>query len=599
VDRTNPLSRRAFALAAATLAAALAVTATAAPALADAPLPTPGATMTPIPPVQPGGPDLPAPPAAAAPLPAASAAANGSGVRKHGHRHLCAQPTKRHQVACHAIVSTDDGVSAAAIAPRTVPPGYGPADLRSAYGMTAMGGPTATVAIVDAYNDPNAESDLAVYRAQYGLPACTTANGCFKKTDQRGGTRYPADDTGWAGEISLDLDMVSAICPGCHILLVEADQADMDDLGAGVNEAVALGAKYVSNSYGGAEDPTDPSLDAAYYTHPGVAITASAGDSGYGAQFPAAAGHVTAVGGTSLVKAANTRGWTETVWSDSDTEGTGSGCSADIAKPSWQTDKGCPKRMIADVSAVSDPDTGVAVYDSFGSAGWSVYGGTSAAAPIIASVYALAGTPGTADYPATYPYKNSSQLWDVTGGGNGTCPAATAYFCTAAAGYDGPTGLGTPHGTAAFAAPPVIPPIVNGGFETGTAGWTTAGTAASVAAAKHSGSYGLQLGSTAATGQSTAAQTFTAPAGSAKLAFWYRIACPATVGRAWATGTLADATAGTTATPLAKTCVKDSGWLQATAPLVAGHKYTLTLLSRDDGAAADATHTYFDDVAVS
>lgn len=227
------------------------------------------------------------------------------------------------------------------------------------------------MAIVDAYNDPTAEADLAVYRSQYGLPACTTANGCFKKVNQTGGTSYPRTNAGWATEISLDLDMVSAICPKCHILLVEATSASYANLGKAVNEAAALHANAISNSYGGG-DVSDAS--APYYNHPGIAVTASSGDSGYGVAFPASSHYVTAVGGTHLVKASNTRGWSETVWS-----GAGSGCSTLNTALSGQSsfNTGCAKRAEADVSAVADPATGVAVYDSTpygGRSGWQVYG---------------------------------------------------------------------------------------------------------------------------------------------------------------------------------------------------------------------------------
>jgi hypothetical protein len=593
--------RRAFTAGAAMVTVALAATALAAPAASAAAAADPGAqqpgtqqSTVQQPGTQQSGTQQPATQQPDTQQPSVQQPS----AQKHGHRHLCAEPTRKHQLACHAIVSTDPDVQAAALGPQTLPSGYGPPDLRSAYGITTPGSSTATVAVVDAYNNPNAESDLAVYRTKYGLPTCTTASGCFRKVDQKGGTHYPANDSGWAGEISLDLDMVSAVCPGCHILLVEAAGATMDDLGAGVNEAVTLGAKYVSNSYGGAEDPSDPSTDTLYFNHPGVAITASAGDSGYGVEYPAASGYVTAVGGTSLAKAANARGWTETVWSTSNTEGTGSGCSADMAKPRWQTDRSCPRRSVSDVAAVADPNTGVAVYDTFGSSGWNVYGGTSAAAPIVAAIYALAGPPGAGDYPAAYPYQSPNLIWDVTGGSNGTCGGT--YYCTAGTGYDGPTGWGTPHGTGAFAAPPVVVTATNGDFETGsTGGWTAAGTASVSATARHSGAYGLQLGSTTPSGTSTVAQTFTAAVNTSALSFWYRVVCPDTVAHDWATATLADLTAGTTATPLARTCVGDSGWVKASAPVTAGHRYTLTLTNRDDGTAGKPTRTYYDDVAVS
>jgi subtilase family serine protease len=336
-----------------------------------------------------------------------------------------------------------------------VPAGYGPSDLQSAYNLAsaaASAGGTQTVAIVDAYDDKTAESDLATYRSTYGLPACTTANGCFKKVNQSGVQgSYPTNDQGWAVEISLDLDMVSAICPNCHITLVEATSNANANLYAAVDTAARLGANTISNSYGASESSSDPSTNS-HYNHPGVAITASSGDSGYGVEYPAASPYVTAVGGTSLSRASNARGWTESAWS-----GAGSGCSAYEAKQSWQTDSGCAHRTVADVSAVADPNTGVAVYDSNCSgiykflgecfAGWGVVGGTSASSPIIASVYALAGNASSVTY-GSYPYSHTSGLNDVTSGNNGSCSGS--YLCTSGAGYDGPTGLGTPNGTSAF-----------------------------------------------------------------------------------------------------------------------------------------------------
>jgi hypothetical protein len=358
--------------------------------------------------------------------------------------HMCSAPSHPGEMACLAMRRTHV-VQPKAVGRNAAPSGLGPADLQDAYKLpSATAGSGATVAIIDAQDDPNAESDLATYRSQYGLPACTTANGCFQKVDERGGTSYPAADTGWAGEISLDVDMVSAVCPNCHILLVEADQPSMDDLGAAVNTAVRLGAKYVSNSYGGSEDATDTNSDSQFFNHPGVAITVSSGDSGYGTEYPAASQYVTAVGGTSLSRASNSRGWDESAWN-----GAGSGCSSVDAKPSWQADTGCGRRAIADVAAVADPNTGVAVYQTYGGNGWAVYGGTSASAPIVASVYALAGNPGAGDQPASYPYAHTGDLFDVSSGSNGSCDPT--YLCTAGAGYDGPTGLGTPNGTAAFA----------------------------------------------------------------------------------------------------------------------------------------------------
>ncbi|MGW7822556.1 S53 family peptidase [Streptomyces puniciscabiei] len=363
--------------------------------------------------------------------------------------HACAAPTKKDQMACNALQVTSGTPASAhaesALTAAAAPSGYGPASLQAAYSLpSASGGSGQTVAIVDAYDDPSAESDLAVYRSQYGLSACTTAGGCFKKVDQNGGTKYPRGNSGWAEEISLDLDMVSAACPNCKILLVEASSASMTNLGTAVNTAVNLGARFVSNSYGGSESSSDATYDSTYFNHPGVAITVSSGDNGYGVEYPAASKYVTAVGGTSLKTAANTRGWTDTVWS-----GAGSGCSAYDAKPSWQKDSGCAKRTVADVSAVADPNTGVAVYDTYGQgSGWMVFGGTSASSPLIAATYALAGAPSAGSYPASFPYAHTSALNDVTSGSNGSCSGS--YLCTGTTGYDGPSGLGTPNGTAAF-----------------------------------------------------------------------------------------------------------------------------------------------------
>ncbi|MHB8600487.1 MAG: S53 family peptidase [Ktedonobacteraceae bacterium] len=324
------------------------------------------------------------------------------------------------------------------------PAGYHPADLQSAYNLpSASQGKGETVAIVDAYDDPNAEADLGVYRSTFGLSACTTSNGCFSKVNETGGKTPPAPNAGWADEISLDLDMVSAICPNCHILLVEATTNHLLDLSISVNEAVKLGANAVSNSYSGNEKSSELSFEKKYFTHPGVAITASSGDSGYpNIGNPAVFSTVTAVGGTSLFKANNKRGWHETVWS-----GAGSGCSVYIAKPSWQKDKGCSMRTVSDVSAVADPATGVSVYDTYQQSGWLVFGGTSVASPIIGSVYALAGNTGSIDN-ASYTYSHKSSLHDIKSGSNGSCGGS--YLCTGVKGYDGPTGNGTPNGTGAF-----------------------------------------------------------------------------------------------------------------------------------------------------
>ena len=327
---------------------------------------------------------------------------------------------------------------------------YSPAYLQSAYNApSATNGTGQTVAIVDAYDDPTAESDLATYRSRFELSACTTADGCFRKVNETGGTTYPTSDADWGNEISLDVDMVSALCPNCHILLVEATSNSTSDLAASVDEAVTLGANVVSNSYGGPEFSDESYFDSSY-DHPGVAIVASAGDAGYGVEYPAASPDVVAVGGTSLdqLTATGTRDATETAWS-----GTGSGCSAYETKPTWQTDTGCANRMVADVSAEADPNTPVWVYDSADGGddnGWVMYGGTSAASPIIGAMYALAGNAPSSAAMNSYPYAHPNALNDIVSGSNGTC--TTAYFCDAEPGYDGPTGLGTPNTADAFAA---------------------------------------------------------------------------------------------------------------------------------------------------
>jgi subtilase family serine protease len=343
---------------------------------------------------------------------------------------------------CHSWVRVDEAGQPAATGG---PSGYGPSDLLAAYNLTLAsgGGAGQTIAIVDAFDDPNAESDLAVYRSQFGLPPCTTANGCFRKVNQTGGTRYPRGDAGWAEEISLDLDMASAICPNCKILLVEASSNSFANLAAAVDEAVALGATVVSNSYGGNEYASEVT-DQSHFNHPGVAITVSSGDNGYGAQFPASSQYVTAVGGTTLTRDGSTRGFTETVWS-----GAGSGCSAYISKPSWQTDADCSRRTVADVAAIANPNTGVAVYDTYRlhPGGWLVFGGTSVAAPVIAGVYALSGNASSINY-GSYSYAHLASIFDVVSGSNGSCSGS--YLCTGKPAYDGPTGNGTPNGVQGF-----------------------------------------------------------------------------------------------------------------------------------------------------
>jgi subtilase family serine protease len=351
--------------------------------------------------------------------------------------------------ACNAYVRTskihpDSGTSTTS--------GYIPSQIQAAYGLAAASvadGSSQTIGIVDAYNDPTAAADLAVYRSAYGLSACTVASGCLKITSQTGSTTsLPSNDGGWAEEESLDLDMASATCPLCKIILVEASSASYANLGKAVNEAVALGANVVSNSYGGSDSSSETSYDT-YYHHSGVIITASTGDNGYGVEYPAASQYVVAVGGTTLSTSTSaSRGWTETAWS-----GAGSGCSGYETKLTGQSlvTTGCSKRAVADVSAVADPNTGVAVYDSTsyeGYVGWLQFGGTSVSSPLIAGVFALAGNESSVSNNTLYNYVGTAYLNDVTSGSNGSC--SVSELCTATTGWDGPTGLGTPEGITAF-----------------------------------------------------------------------------------------------------------------------------------------------------
>jgi subtilase family protein len=334
---------------------------------------------------------------------------------------------------------------------------YTPAGLREAYDLPSeSAGSGQTVAVVDAYDDPDAESDLAQYRSYFGLPACTTANGCFRKVNQTGGNTYPSPEAHWALEISLDMDMVSAACPKCHILLVEANDNLYGPLTTADDEAVALGATEINDSWAGEEFSAETELDP-HFDHPGVPITVSAGDVAYKVEYPAASRYVISVGGTALERAPNARGWSETAWEVEGKAGTGSGCSAYEPKPAWQTDTGCANRTDNDIAAVASPATPVWVVDSYEDSnevntkedpGWTSAGGTSASSPLVAGIMAL-----TNEYTRSFPgaealYEQAAQngtgvLDDVVSGRDGTCGN---YLCEAIPGYDGPTGLGSPWG---------------------------------------------------------------------------------------------------------------------------------------------------------
>ncbi|HEU5420952.1 MAG TPA: putative Ig domain-containing protein [Streptosporangiaceae bacterium] len=416
---------------------------------------------------------------------------------QHGDtKQVCAVSTKPGSVTCQAVIKL---VSAARNAPAVSGPdalvAYGPGSLRSAYGLLTASkyrGKGRMVVIVDAYRDPNAAQDLAHYRSHYNLGACTKANGCLHIVNQNGkSSPLPSANAGWAGEESLDLDMVSAICPKCHITLVESYRATTKSLGI-AEDTAARKSRFVSNSWSAAQWPGETAYNH-YFNHSGHAIVFASGDYGYlDASAPSGYPHhpqtypgdmqtVVSVGGTKLVhKASGSRPWTETVWGNSSNldqygypEGTQSGCASWEAKPSWQHKSGdtCLRRTQNDVAAVADPNTGVVVYDSYKSGGgnWWIYGGTSVATPIITATFALAGKPADRSYPASYLYVHPKSFHDVTAGANGTC--SPTYLCHGEAGFDGPTGVGTPHGTYGLSTNGVNPvTLLDPGARTAQAG---------------------------------------------------------------------------------------------------------------------------------
>ncbi len=361
-----------------------------------------------------------------------------------------------------ALLSGTPSVASGGSEPAGQPaPGIGsPAWLQQAYdlsGLAATAGTFDTVAIVDAYDDPGAEQDLATYRSTYGLPGCTTTNGCFRKLNESGqASPLPSADAGWGEEESLDLDAVSALCPNCHIELIEANSNSWADLTAAMATAAASGAQQMSNSWAGG----DASAPAGTYSWPGVSVIAATGDHGYlGAgvdAYPAAYPTVTAAGGTSLAAGGSgLRGFTETAWSlNSSGWGGGSGCALSVTKPSWQTDTGCAGRSYADLSADADPNTGLIVYDS-AAGGWLLMGGTSLATPLIAAYEALTGVShGTPQWA----YTDSPLLNPITSGENGTCAPNILYICNAGPGYNGPGGEGSISGEVASGAPGIAAP---------------------------------------------------------------------------------------------------------------------------------------------
>jgi len=407
--------------------------------------------------------------------------------------YACGDKFSHDKFNCMVIKNTAAHPTAQTVGPDAIPAGegYGPTQFQAAYNLTsasASDGSGTTVAVVDAYNDPTAASDLAAYRSAAGLPALTS--GQFTQYNQNGQTSplpatAPASDD-WTLEEALDVDMVSAICPLCKIDLVEAT----NDTGNGLyvaeeTAATTLGAKYISNSWGGSEASSDTTDDSQYFGVSGVVYTASAGDGAYsaGVIYPATSPHVVSVGGTSLNTSSNSRGWTESVWETSSTEGTGSGCSAFEPQPSWQSSisiikSACADRVDNDVAADADPNTGAAVYDTTnGNGGWNEVGGTSESSPMIAAVFALAGNNGNGgNNAADSIYTHTGNLYEVTASSNGSCSPSVLCTATGAANtYNGPTGWGTPNGLTAFASNSSsgggnTVTVTNPGSQTGTVG---------------------------------------------------------------------------------------------------------------------------------
>jgi hypothetical protein len=401
----------------------------------------------------------PTPPGATAPLAALAPLTAEEGSYRSICRGEALLPGHSH---CSAILRTDSGAHAFDASRTscngTQPGCYGPQALDSAYGVSVGAqefGVGTTVAVVDAFGYPGVASDLEVYRNTFGLPVCGS---CLKVVNQEGETTGlpkvgPKDDD-WRGEQALDIDMVSALCWKCNILLVQAKNDETANLAAGVDTAVKLGATIISNSYACSEGLSGcTNATNAHYDHPGRVITASADDIGAGAVQPCSLATVFCIGGTSLNVAANARGYSEVVWNDlaKGDGATGSGCSSVVRKPAWQHDHGCDWRSESDLSADADPLTGVVLMCTPCGGLLTYGGGTSASSPMVAAMFALAGNAKT-ETPATLWAHQGKGFNDVTKGTNEkagktfVCPASYSYICIARKGYDGPTGWGTPNG---------------------------------------------------------------------------------------------------------------------------------------------------------
>jgi subtilase family serine protease len=361
-----------------------------------------------------------------------ASAAPAATVYAAGGKPVCPGPVADGFGRCHAWVLRPQAT--------TGPTGLGPSQIIGAYGFSSSStaGAGQTIAIVDAYDDPKAESDLGVFSQAFGLPACTTSNGCFRKVNQTGGTRYPRADSGWALEISLDVQWAHAIAPGAHILLVEASTNSFSNL-LKAEDYAASHANYVSNSWGANEFSSESSYDS-HFTHAGVSFFASSGDAGLPASYPSSSPALISVGGTTLSFDGSGNLLSETGWSNG-----GGGCSQYETATAAQSTFGeygqvnCSgNRATPDVSLDADPASGVSVYDTQGyqgQKGWFVVGGTSASSPMWAARSADAGT----QVNAGFVYSGSIAFRDITDGNNGA-PCLTGYdLCTGRGSWIGAT----------------------------------------------------------------------------------------------------------------------------------------------------------------
>lgn len=361
-----------------------------------------------------------------------------------------------------------------------------------------------TIAVIEAGDDPTAESDLNTYSQEWGLPSCTSISipQCFFKYNGSGipytpGLSPVSYNEGWSYETTLDLEAIHATCENCRLMLVEVKESSTppgkeaeEDAGAAVAWAAHnggpgdSGAAVISNSYANGFVPSTSESAFTDYDQPGHVVVASSGDEGLQtgfAAYPASNPNVVAVGGTTLSANADGTYGGESVW-DNSQGAAGSACDlSGYLAPPWQASdpnfaaEGCMigptgYRTIADVSADADPGTGLEIYQSFSPGGSArlVAGGTSLSAPIIAGVYGLAGGYPTQPPPGGCPSGTSCAgyapyadqgaavpaLHDVTTGYNVSSPSScSSTICQAGVGLDGPTGVGTPIGIGAFGGP--------------------------------------------------------------------------------------------------------------------------------------------------